>query len=96
MLVVTLGERGCNAWRRDLAGGDPLQVPGFAIDAVDTTGAGDAFHGAFVYAMLQGWDLHRAATFASAVAAINCCTLGGRRGLPTREQVDRFLARRSS
>jgi sugar/nucleoside kinase (ribokinase family) len=40
--------------------------------------------------MLQGWDLRRTATFANAVAAINCQTLGGRRGLPTLAQVEAF------
>ncbi len=78
VLVVTQGERGCEAW----TDGERFQAPGFSVQAVDTTGAGDAFHGAFVYAMLQGWDLKRVARFANAVAAINCRTLGGRRGLP--------------
>jgi sugar/nucleoside kinase (ribokinase family) len=96
LLVVTLGNRGCLAWCRDQVGENPIRVPGFVVDAVDTTGAGDAFHGAFIYAMLHGWDLRRAATFANAVAAINCRTLGGRRGLPTRAQADRFLVRHSS
>jgi ribokinase len=84
LLVVTQGERGCQVWTP----GDHFQVEGFAMEAVDTTGAGDAFHGAFIYAMLQGWDLRRAATFASAAAALNCRTLGGRRGLPTLAQVE--------
>jgi ribokinase len=87
VLVVTQGENGC----RVLSSGDSFQVSGFAVEAVDTTGAGDSFHGGFLYGMLQGWDLRRVATFANAVAAINCQTLGGRRGLPTRAQVDAFL-----
>ena len=95
LLVVTLGERGCAVWTPTSHGIEHFQVPGFSVNAVDTTGAGDAFHGAFLHAMLQGWDLRRAAAFANAVGAINCRTLGGRRGLPTRAQVDLFLARRS-
>jgi sulfofructose kinase len=87
VLVVTQGERGCEVW----AGSEHFRAPGFLIQAVDTTGAGDAFHGAFLYAMLQDWDLQRAATFANAVAAINCQTLGGRRGLPTLAQVKDLL-----
>ncbi len=86
LLVVTLGEAGCRAWTRPAAPGaapqGPLAVPAFAVDAVDTTGAGDAFHGGFLYAMLQGWELDRVLAFANAVAALNCQTLGGRRGLP--------------
>jgi ribokinase len=87
VVVVTLGERGCQVWSED----EQLTVPGFPVRAVDTTGAGDAFHGAFLYGMLQGWDLRRVARFANAVAAINCRTLGGRRGLPDLAQVKRLV-----
>lgn len=90
LLVVTRGEGGCQVWTRK---GD-WSVPGFAVRAVDTTGAGDAFHGAFIYGMLQGWDLQQVAIVANAVAAINCCTLGGRRGLPTLADVQAWLAER--
>ena len=87
VLVITQGERGCRLWAAD----EHFCVPGFAVQVVDTTGAGDAFHGAFIYAMLQGWGRQRAATFANAVAALNCRTLGGRRSLPTLAQVEDFL-----
>jgi sugar/nucleoside kinase (ribokinase family) len=87
ILAVTQGEGGCEVW----TAAENFQVPGFPVPAVDTTGAGDAFHGTFIYAMLQGWDLERVATFANAVAAINCRTLGGRRGLPTLGQTEAFL-----
>jgi ribokinase len=87
VLVVTKGARGCQAW----SGHDRLQVPGFPVRAVDTTGAGDAFHGAFVYAMLKGWKLRSALCFANAVAAINCLTLGGQRGLPRLGRALAFL-----
>jgi sugar/nucleoside kinase (ribokinase family) len=91
-LIVTLGERGCQVWSP--AAEKHFHVPGFPIDPVDTTGAGDAFHGAFIYAMLQNWDLRRAATFANAIAAINCQTLGGRRGVPSLRDAEAFLGRR--
>ncbi len=94
LLVVTLGERGCAVWASAPGREEHFQVAGFPVDAIDTTGAGDAFHGAFLYAMLQGWALHRSVTFANAVAAINCQTLGGRRGLPTRGEADLFLEHR--
>jgi sulfofructose kinase len=92
VLVVTRGAQGCQIWTAD----DQFQVPGFPVQAVDTTGAGDAFHGAFVYAMLQDWTLRQVATFANAVAAINCQTLGGRRGLPALAQVQALLKRSGS
>jgi sugar/nucleoside kinase (ribokinase family) len=88
VLIVTQGKHGCQVWTAE----DQFQAPGFDVTALDTTGAGDAFHGAFLHAMLQGWDLHQVASFANAVAAINCQTLGGRRGLPTLSQVEAFLA----
>lgn len=91
-LVVTQGERGCQVWGQE----DHVQASGFPVQAVDTTGAGDAFHGAFIYGMLQGWESRRVATFANAVAAMNCLTLGGRRGLPTLEEVGLWMTRAGS
>jgi sulfofructose kinase len=86
LLVVTLGAAGCRAWIRPETPGaeprGPVSAPAFAVEAVDTTGAGDAFHGGFLYGMLQGWELPRVLTFANAVAGLSCRTLGGRRGLP--------------
>ena len=85
--VVTLGERGCVAkWEEGL-----LALPAFPVDVVDTTGAGDAFHGGFIYGVLQGWSAPEIVRFASAVASINCRQLGGRTGLPTVEAVHQFL-----
>jgi sulfofructose kinase len=95
MLLVTLGEAGCRAWIRPEAPGaapkDPLCLPAFAVEAVDTTGAGDAFHGGFLYGMLQAWELPRVLAFANAVAGLSCQTLGGRRGLPDLTAVLAFL-----
>jgi sugar/nucleoside kinase (ribokinase family) len=90
LLVVTQAERGCQVWTRE----EKFSDPGFSVPVVDTTGAGDAFHGGWIYAMLQGWDVARAAAFANAVAALNCQTLGGRRGLPTLAQVQALLLSR--
>lgn len=63
---------------------------------LDTTGCGDSYHGAFLFGILRGWELRRTAAFASAVAAINSQTLGGRRGLPTLDDALAFLAERST
>jgi sulfofructose kinase len=87
LLVVTQGERGCRIWTP----GWDLIAKGFCLPAVDTTGAGDAFRGGLIYALLQGWELERVAAFANAVAALNCLTLGGRRGLPSLDQVYHLL-----
>ena len=86
--VVTLGERGAVvAWE---AGTEAF--PAYEVDVVDTTGAGDAYHGAFLYALLQDWDVPRMARFASAVGSLNCRAMGGRSALPTRSEVDQFMA----
>jgi sugar/nucleoside kinase (ribokinase family) len=91
IVVITLGAEGCLCLWEDQV----IQVPGFQVDVVDTTGAGDAFHGAFLYGLLQGWELECTATFANAVAAINCTHLGGRVGLPSLSEVEAFLERQS-
>ena len=87
--VVTLGERGAVVcWDQGLR-----QFPAYPVQVVDTTGAGDAYHGAFMYALLQGWDVPRMAQFASAVGSLNCRAMGGRSALPTRAEVDQFMRR---
>ena len=86
--VVTLGERGsviCHA-------GGTAHIPAFPVDVVDTTGAGDAYHGAFLAALLEDWSPGRMARFASAVGSLNCRALGGRAALPSRAEVDALLA----
>ncbi|MEM4723847.1 MAG: carbohydrate kinase family protein [Candidatus Hadarchaeum sp.] len=87
LVVTTLGEKGCKCFTAE----GQWYVPGFQVSVVDTTGAGDAFHGAFIYGLLQGWPLEDTATFANAVAALNSTALGGRAGLPRLEQVLVFL-----
>ncbi len=89
--VVTLGERGCVA----LSDEGYCRVKGFEVDAVDTTGAGDVFHGAFLYAALREWDVRRCCVFANAVAAMKCRRLGGRTGIPTLNAALEFLGERA-
>jgi len=86
-LCATLGHEGAVA----LVKGEFLYVQGFKVNAVDTTGAGDAFHGGFIYGLLQNWEVTEILRFADAVAALKCRDLGGRRGIPTLEEVQRFL-----
>ncbi|MCD6379231.1 ribokinase [bacterium] len=76
--VITLGERGCVAF----SDSGLINVDGFKVNTVDTTGAGDVFHGAFLFAVLQGWNLYRMCVFSNAVAALKCGKLGGRVGIP--------------
>jgi sulfofructose kinase len=88
---VTLGREGYR-WRdRE---GDGGHVPAFGIVATDTTGAGDAFHGAFALMIAEGRSPADSARVAAAVAALKCTRLGSRAGLPTRAELDVFLATR--
>jgi sugar/nucleoside kinase (ribokinase family) len=59
-----------------------FEAPGLAIRPVDTTGAGDVYHGAFLYGLAQGWEAPYVARFSNVVAAIKCLRIGGRAGLP--------------
>jgi sulfofructose kinase len=67
--------------------------PAFVVNCVDTTGAGDVFHGAFCYAVLQGLPMHRALEFSNAMAALNCTALGARGGIQGLEEVRSLMAR---
>ncbi|MDE2856265.1 MAG: PfkB family carbohydrate kinase [Chloroflexota bacterium] len=85
--AVTLGARGSVvSWE-----GGTRHIPAFQVDVVDTTGAGDAYHGAFMAALLEDWEAPRMARFAAAVGSLNCRAIGGRTALPTRDEVDAFL-----
>jgi sulfofructose kinase len=88
VLGVTLGADGF-LWRDGPA---ERRVPAFQVAAVDTIAAGDVWHGAFTLALGQGADIETAARFAHAAAALKCTREGGRKGAPTREEVEVFLA----
>lgn len=78
LAAVTLGEHGM-AWV-DAEGFHEL--PAFAVEAVDSTGAGDVFHGAFAFALGARWPVRQAFQFSAAVAALKCTRPGGRDGAP--------------
>lgn len=86
VVAVTLGPDGVLV----LDASGLSHVPAPTVEVVDTTGAGDAFHGAYLVAIADGADAVEAARFASAVAALKCTRLGGRAGLPTRDEVEVF------
>jgi sugar/nucleoside kinase (ribokinase family) len=87
--MITLGREGYVYSSPDGQG----RGKAFKVAAVDTTGAGDAFHGAFAYGLARRWEIPRCAEFAAAVAAIKCTKPGGRTGLPTLPQTIHFLRR---
>jgi ribokinase len=89
-VLVKLGPRGARLVTRDGA----RTWPGYVVDAVDTTGAGDAFNGALAVAFAEGVDLDGAVPFACAAGAISVTRAGAQPSMPTRDEVDRFLAMR--
>lgn len=88
---VTRGANGYSWLAQSGAGGHQAA---FAAEIVDTTGAGDAFHGAFAWALADGRSAQECARIAAAAAALKCRRLGARAGLPTRAELEEFLAAR--
>jgi sugar/nucleoside kinase (ribokinase family) len=76
-----------------LDGGNLRHLPAFKVEAIDSLGAGDAFHGAFTLALTEGRALADIMRFASATAALKCTKFGGASGAPTRAEVEAFLAK---
>ena len=86
--IVTLGSKGLAGYTDEGA----FALPAFTgLEIVDTTGAGDVFHGGFISAWLRGLGAVESARYASAVSYIKCTRLGGRAGIPTREMTEHFL-----
>jgi len=66
--------------------------PGFVVETVDTTGAGDIFHGAFAYGLLQRWPIEQILDFSNAMAGLNCTRVGARGGIATRAEAEKLIA----
>lgn len=88
LLIVTCGASGALA----LDGDRLIRSPGFAVSAVDTTGAGDVFRGGLIFALLRGWHTEEALQFANAAAAISCTRLGAIDGVPSLAEVEQLIA----
>lgn len=88
LLVITKGRSGSVI----VSKGCRIQIPAFSVPVVDTIGAGDAFHGAFLFAyLIMQMNLKAAGLFASATAALSCRAAGARNALPDIQQVMSFL-----
>ena len=89
LVGLTKGGRGATI----LCEGEFLETPAFQVPGgcVDTTGAGDAFHGGFLYGLLRGEEIEMSMKIGCAVAALGCRALGARTGLPTRNELNAFL-----
>jgi len=91
---MTLGDQGAIVY----CNGQFLESPAFAAPGgcKDTTGAGDAFRGGFLYGLLTGEDIETSMRLGNAVAAMKCSALGARPGLPTSAQLESFLEANST
>lgn len=86
MLGATLGKMGALVWDGERF----LVSPGFGVRAVDTTGAGDIFHGAFVFGLVRGWELEEILEFSCSAAALNCTATGARGHIATLDEIASF------
>jgi len=86
-VTITLGESGSIT----AAGDELFHTPAFKVEVLDTTGAGDVFHGGYIYGILQKWDITETVRFASGFAALKCRKLGGRAGIPKLEEVKALM-----
>jgi sugar/nucleoside kinase (ribokinase family) len=87
--AMTLGQYGALAYSE----GCFTYSPGFAVRCIDTTGAGDVFHGAFCYSVLQQMPIQGALEFSNAMAALNCTAQGARGGIATIDEVGNLVER---
>ena len=85
---MTLGREGALVYQA----GQFHYSPGFVVETVDTTGAGDVFHGGFIYGLLAKWEIGRSLDFANAMAALNCTALGARGGIKTQAEAEKLMA----
>lgn len=90
VVVITQGKEGGIIYD----GKEVKSYPAFLVDAVDTNGSGDVFHGAFAFAVNSGYNYYDACIFSSAVSAIKCTKVGARESVPHFEEVQRFLKER--
>ncbi len=88
LTAATLGADGVLAWD----GEDFHYCPGFRVDVRDTTGAGDIFHGAFLYALLQNWPLEQQLEFSCAAAALNCTASGARGHIAPLAEIEQLMS----
>ena len=87
LLMITQGSIGGFIWEN----GKEVRYPAFKVDAIDSNGAGDTFHGAFVAARVKGMDVMEAAKFASATSALKCTRFGAQEGIPGFDEVIDFM-----
>lgn len=89
VVVITCGKEGGIIYE-----GSMTKYPAFVVEAVDTNGSGDVFHGAFAAAMIKGYTYEKCCIFSSAVSALKCTGFGARESVPDEKTVHQFLKTR--
>ena len=87
-VIVTLGSKGCCCYCPN----QTVSAPGLKVSPVDTTGAGDTFNAAFLYALIQNYPLTRAAQFANGAAALSVTAMGPKSGVHSEDEIWKFIA----
>ncbi len=87
VVISTQGTNGCLAW----IDGHAEQFPAYSVKAVDSTGAGDVFHGAFIACYMYKKDIRLAVRYATIAAALKCTQVGGRAGIPSDSEIRSYL-----
>jgi ribokinase len=86
-IIITLGSEGSMG----LFDNEIVFQEAFPINAIDTTGAGDVYHGAYIYGLIKGWKMKECMRFASATAGLKCLDIGARKGIPNLDRVYELL-----
>ena len=81
--MITLGSKGSIGWD----GKNSYFQKSMNVKVIDTTGAGDVYHGAFIYGILNNWNLLKCMRFASVTSALKCREIGAQNGIPRLEEV---------
>ncbi len=90
IVIITRGVRGGVGYD----GKEEFSYSAFPVEAVDSNGAGDVFHGALAFALTMGYNYYNACVFSSAVSALKCTKIGARDGVPTYNEALAFLKAR--
>ena len=90
IIVITQGVKGGIIYD----GNEVKSYPSFEVNAIDSNGAGDVFHGAFAFSVSVGYNYYESCVFSSAVSALKCTKLGARDGVPSFDETIEFLKER--
>ena len=86
-VIITLGSKGSIGYDH----GEIIFQKALSIKAVDTTGAGDVYHGAYIYGILQGWDMNECMRFATVASGLKCRVIGAQEGIPRLGEIKKFM-----